>query len=512
MSAQPELNLLERAIATIAPGYAVRREIDRRRLGLIRGMGYEGAAVGRRTQNWKTSSRDANAEIAPALPLLRNRSSDLRRNNPYAEAAMSSIVDDMIGYGIRPKFKGRTKTQTKKAAELWAAHAETPAIDYDGKHDIYGLEALAANAIVERGASLVRRRLLSTAEMKARGAVLPFQIQLLEPDLLDMTRDGPQPDGSVDIKGIRFEKKGGIRGYWMYDNHPGSGSMRLTAQSNFVPARDLIHTFRMDRAGQVHGVPWAAPVMLRMRNFDEAEDAYVELQKVAACFSVWFSGLESENGQTKIDLAERLEPGQIGFSPPGTTPHFTSPPTVNGYKDFSSITLHAIAAGFGVPYEVFGDLSGVNYSSGRLGWQRYQRRLERWQWQMFIPSFCVGVWSWFNSSMQFVGAMSEDCQAGWAPPRRMMVDPKNEIAADKEEIRNGLSTWSQKVAERGYDPEQQAEEIKTSNELLDKHGLKLDCDPRFALPAGSAGATGKGNDQETQSEEKELKNGKEETK
>jgi lambda family phage portal protein len=501
----PRMNLFERAIATISPGYAVRRALDRARLELVRSTGYEGAALGRRTANWKSSGRDANAEIAPALPLLRNRSSDLRRNNPYAEAAMSAIVDDLIGYGIRPKIKGRTKTQTKKVAELWRQHAETTLIDYDGKHDIYGLEALAANAIVERGASLARRRLLSTAEMKARGAVLPFQIQVLEPDLLDMTRDGPQPDGSIDIRGIRFEKNGGIRGYWLYENHPGSGSLRLTAQSNFVPARDVIHTFRMDRAGQVHGVPWAAPVVLRMRNFDEAEDAFVELQKVAACFGVWFSGTESDLGKTKIELAERIEPGQIGFAPPGTTPHFSSPPTVNGYKDFSSITLHAIAAGFGVPYEVFGDLSAVNYSSGRLGWQRYQRRLERWQWQMFIPSFCIGVWSWFNSSMQFVGATSEDCQAGWAPPRRMMVDPKNENAADKEEVRNGFSTWSQKVAERGYDPEQHAEEIKADNDLLDRLGLKLDCDPRFALPAGSAGATEKG-------EEKELKNAEEETK
>src|SRR5690349_9985338 len=107
MSAQTELNLLERAIATISPGYAARRAVDRFRLERIRSMGYEGAAAGRRTQNWKTSGRDANAEIAPALPWLRNRSSDLRRNNPYAEAAMSAIVDDMVGYGIRPKFKGR---------------------------------------------------------------------------------------------------------------------------------------------------------------------------------------------------------------------------------------------------------------------------------------------------------------------------------------------------------------------------------------------------------------------
>jgi lambda family phage portal protein len=499
-----EMNLLERAIATFAPGFAVKRAANRFRLQLLQRFGYsgyEGAARGRRTENWKASSRDANAEIAPALQVLRNRSRDLKRNNPFAAAAMDAIVDDTVGYGIKPKPKGRTKTITARAAELWKQHAETTAIDYDGKHDIYGLQALALATIVESGAVLVRRHLLTTAQMKKRGAALPFQIQVLEPDLIDLSRDGEQPDGSYDIKGIRYEPNGGIRGYWLYDDHPGSGGLRLKATSTFVPARDVIHTFRMDRPGQVHGVPWSAPVMLRLRNFDEVEDAYIEREKIAACFAVFFSGHDSEIGQTKIELPERLEPGLISFGPPGTTASFANPPGVNGYRDFSWINLHAIAAGFGVPYEVFGDLTGVNFSSGRMGWQKYQRRIDRWQWQMFIPSFCAGVWDWFNSSMQFAGYLNEDCPCVWVPPRRMMVNPKEEIAALKEEIRNGLTTWQQAITERGYDAVEQAEEIAEANKLLDEHGLKLDCDPRFAAPAGSAGVTEKGKDSENEQQE-----------
>lgn len=492
------LNLLERAIAAVSPGLAARRAVDRFRLDRVRNSkGYEGAAHGRRTDNWKASSRDANAEIAPSLPLLRNRSRDLRRNNPYAEAAVSAIVDDAVGYGIKPKPKGRNKTITKRARDMWKEHAETTAIDHDGKHDIYGLQALALSTIVESGAVIARRRLLSNAEMKAKGLSLPFQIQVLEPDFIDMNRDGLQTDGSYDIKGIRFEANGGIRGYWLHENHPGASSLRLTATSSFVPARDVLHTFRMDRPGQVHGVPWAAPVILRLRNFDEVEDAYVEREKIAACFAVFFTGLDPDNSQKKIQLAERIEPGMIDFAPPGTQVQFATPPGVNGYKDFSSITLHSIAAGYGVPYEVFGDLTGVNFSSGRMGWQKYQRRIERWQSQMFIPGFCAGVWGWFTSSMQFIGAATEDCPATWVPPRRMMVNPKEEIAAMKEEIRNGLATWPQQVTALGYDPIEQAEEIADSNKLLDEHGLKLDCDPRFALPAGSAGATQKGDDEKS---------------
>lgn len=486
------MNAFEKIVAAVAPGFAAERAMQRLRLERINeaSRNYEGSAQGRRTKNWKTQSRDANAEIAPALTLLRNRSRDLSRNNCYATSAVESIVDNMVGYGIRPAPRGRNKTATKRAKEAWKAHCETKGIDFDDLHDVYGLQALAGRTMVESGAVLLRRHLLTTQQMKAKGLTLPFQIQVLEPDFIDMRKDGEQKDGSIDIHGIRYEKAGGVRGYWLFENHPGAAGMHLNAVSNFVPARDVIHLFRIDRPGQVHGVPWSAPVMLRLRNFDEYEDAELERQKVAACFSVIYTVPEPDAGKTKMEIADRLEPGGQYFAPPGSGVEFATPTGTNGYKDFAWVNLHAIATGYGVPYEeLAGDLQGVNFSSGRMGWQKYQRRIERWQWQMFIPRLCGGVWSWFESSCQFAGILSENCPVEWVPPRRMMVNPKEEIAALKEAIRNGFETWGNTLRSLGYDPETQAEEIELFNKLLDKHELKLDCDPRFALPAGSAGAT-----------------------
>jgi len=478
------VNLLEQAIAALAPGVAARRAASRLRLQLINERGFEGAARGRRTDNWKTGSRDANGEIIPALRLLRNRARDLRRNNPYASAAIESIIDNTVGYGIKPKPKGRNKTITRRAAEAWKEHCETRAIDYDGVHDIYGLEALALGAIVESGEVLVRRRWRNSAAKLP----LPFQLQVLESDFLDDTKDGVF-DGKVVIGGVQLLQSGAVEGYWLYREHPGARTGLRHMNSEFVPAADVLHVYRMDRPGQVRGVPWAAPVMLRLRNFDEVEDAYIEREKVASCFSVFFTAPDAEAAAKKVEIAERLEPGLIDFAPPGTDVSFASPPGVNGYRDFAWINLHAIAAGYGVPYEVFSDLAGVNFSSGRMGWQNYQRRIDRWQWQMFIPGFCAGVWRWFNDAAKVAGVLAEDCPAEWVPPRRMMVNPKEEIAAMKEEVRNGFATWPQQITALGYDPVEQAEAIAEANELLDANGLKLDCDPRFALPAGSAGAT-----------------------
>ena len=63
------------------------RKIEKRAVNLQK-RGYEGAKTGRRTSGWVSAGTSANAEIAPAKSLLRNRSRELVRNNPYAAKAM----------------------------------------------------------------------------------------------------------------------------------------------------------------------------------------------------------------------------------------------------------------------------------------------------------------------------------------------------------------------------------------------------------------------------------------
>jgi capsid protein len=45
-------------------------------------------------------------------------------------------------------------------------------------------------------------------------------------------------------------------------------------------------------------------------------------------------------------------------------------------------------------------------------------------------------------------------------------------------IRTGTLTLSEAIAQNGYDPEKQLQEIKRMNDLLDELQIILDCDPR----------------------------------
>ena len=105
------MNWLDRAIGAVAPGAGLRRARQRQAMGIL-ARAYEGARQGRRTEGWIAAGTGANAEIAPAIARLRDRSRDLVRNNPYAAKAVQALVSNMIGTGLMPRARAAD-------AEIW---------------------------------------------------------------------------------------------------------------------------------------------------------------------------------------------------------------------------------------------------------------------------------------------------------------------------------------------------------------------------------------------------------
>ncbi|MGV8267783.1 phage portal protein, partial [Pseudomonas aeruginosa] len=117
---------------------------------------------------------------------LRNRARDLRRNNPYAERAVTGIADNVVGAGVVPRPMARSDRANNKLGALWRAWAETLACDADGLENFYGLQHKVMEAIVEAGECLVRRR----KRFSSDGLPVPMQLQVLEADFLDEARSG----------------------------------------------------------------------------------------------------------------------------------------------------------------------------------------------------------------------------------------------------------------------------------------------------------------------------------
>ncbi|WVR18330.1 portal protein [Bordetella phage PY223] len=484
------MNALERMIATVAPKAALKRAQARMALGLVRE--YEGAARGRRTDGWRTRSTSANSETRKALPLLRDRARDLVRNNPYAARGVSVIASNLVGYGIKTAFQTPNKKALKALQSAWLAWAESTQCDADGQHDIYGLQELVARGVVESGEMLVRRRWRRASD----GLTVPLQLQVLEADFIDTAREGTLQNGNIIIQGIELDKLGRRVAYYLFDEHPGDGwsFSRGTFVSHRVPAEDILHVYRMDRAGQLRGVSWLSPVIIRLRDFDEYEDAQLVRQKIAACFTAFVYDSETPeatgSGSKPQDLIERLEPAAIEFLPPGKQITLANPPGVQGYSEYTSVTLHAIAAGLGVPYEsLTGDYSQVNFTSGRMGRAEFHALLDVWQWKMFVPRFCGGVSGWFVEAAMLAGLPAQGATAKHTPPRRVLVDPTREIPAIIKAIRAGLQSMPNGIREMGIEPETMLDEIEEWNKEIDRRGIILDTDPRRVTNGGQAQIT-----------------------
>ncbi|MCK9494147.1 MAG: phage portal protein [Dehalococcoidia bacterium] len=476
-----QLSALERAITWLSPQWGARRALARARLDAVRAY-FDGATVGRRGASIRRSIADANTVSARSLPRLRSGARDLVRNNAHARRAVEAIVSNTIGKGITPQFM-RGDDVAEDIGALAKRHLLTTDCDADGRLTYAGLQSAAFAAMVEGGEVLVRRRWRRASD----GLAVPVQYQLLEPEYLDDTKDGPAPNGGRIIQGVEYDANGRRRQYWLYREHP--GAPRFHAISDAVPARDVAHLYRLDRPGQVRGIPWLSTVMLTLADFADYQDAQLVRQKMAACFVAFVTesfdgGLAPLGLDGEEDLIDSLEPGMIERLPPGTEVSFGNPPSVEGYSEYTRETLRAAAAGMGISYEAMtGDLKGVNFSSGRMGHLEFQRNIDRWRSLIFLPQFCSPLERWFLEAAAMTGANVEGVEVRHVPPRREMVDPTKEARADKDEIRAGTKTLSQTIRERGRDPREHLTELAADMALLDELGLTLDSDARQRVAA-----------------------------
>jgi capsid protein len=185
------------------------------------------------------------------------------------------------------------------------------------------------------------------------------------------------------------------------------------------------------------------------------------------------------------DLSD-LEPGIIYRARRGRDITFSNPPIAAAYGDYVDHVLYRVAAAYGISYQALtGNLSKVNFSSGRMGWLDFQRNIERWRWNMVIPQFNQKIAGWFLKAAELTGArVAPDTRFEWTPPRREMIDPAKEVAPLRDAIRAGLTSLPAVHREYGEHTARILAEIESTNNDLDKRGIVLDSDPRKVTKAG----------------------------
>jgi len=483
---------LESTIAAISPGWALKRAQARAALRRSHSSSrrFEGADRGRRTKGWITVGGSPNAEARTALHVLRDRCRDLKRNNPWGTSAVRILVSNIVGTGITPRFVGTSASQESAAADLWREWSRDPAqIDADGRCDFAGLQTAAVEEMVEAGEGLMRRRRRRASAERA----VPLQIQLLEPDHIDTARDGEVDNktGRRTVLGVTFSGTSERLGYWLFPEHPGSIGFIRRVVSEEVAASEIRHLYRLDRVGQVRGIPWGAPAVIRIHGLDNYEDSEAMRNVVATSYAGFVRDIDGGAalgalgpGGALPDVnaleqeIDEIESGTIQYLDPGKDITFTTPPQNETFPEYVRVQLRSIAKAYGVTYEqLAGDLSNVNFSSARMGWIDFQADVERWRRNIVIPHFCEPTLRWFIQTASAAGLLApEGLRWEWTPPKRTMVDPRTDVNMEIAMVRAGMKSLSAAVGSMGFDLRQVLEELAKDLELAKSLGLVLQTD------------------------------------
>jgi lambda family phage portal protein len=477
-----KLSAWDKLTLSVAPKWTLERLRARAAAGrLVRH--FEAAQPGRRTSGWARNRGDANAVTAMALAELRLHARDLVRNNGWAKKAQRVIANNTVGWGIVPRPMG---SASARATELWKAWADSTECDSAGRKTFAAIQHLVMRSLATDGEILVRRR----PRREEDGLTIPLQLQLLEADYLDTSKDLPKGEtGGPIIQGVEFDAIGRRAAYWLFPEHPGSS--RSTGVSSRVPAKDIIHVAYEDRPGQVRGVSWYGASIVPLKDLDEYEDAELLRQKIAACFAAFVTdedGIGSSVGdedEEDEELVETFEPGMIVPLPPGKSITTASPPAVVE-GTFSTRHLRKVAAGLLVTYEdLTGDYSQVNFSSARMARIAHWGNVRDWQWLMLMPQLCQGVWAWAMEAATTAGLMPAGKHgAEWTAPPMPMLEPDKEAGAYKALVRAGVMTHNEMVREQGGDPKTHWKEYAEGQKTLDDLGITLDSDARKVSAAG----------------------------
>jgi capsid protein len=154
------------------------------------------------------------------------------------------------------------------------------------------------------------------------------------------------------------------------------------------------------------------------------------------------------------DMGE-LGGGNVFGMPAGMNFTVVEPKAAPGYVEYVKYELHLIAAGLGVPYEMLtGDMNEVNFSSARVRLLDFRRAIQQIQWLVLIPKLLVPIHEAFVEAAYLAGKIrTRDLAVDFSPPKWDYVNPEQDVKADLAEIGAGLCSLSEKLRQRGYDPD-----------------------------------------------------------
>lgn len=482
--------IIERAISLISPKWAFERQRYLAAANAVRN--YDAARTDRQSGNWNPVA-NMSAELTDRGYRARivSRARDQERNSDIFESVVGGIVRNVVGTGIRLQARvldknGKADEElNKKIEELWNEWCMPEHCDITGQQSFAELQAMA-----------LRRRLVDGEALVAKvwdkaASLIPFRIQMIEPDLFDMVSTNG-PNGTIIQSGVELDKYGRPTAYHLYQMSPDGYT---TLNSERIPADRIIHLFGKTRPTQIRGVCELARILNRIRDTGEFLDADLVAARVAACFAAFVTTSDPDQRMGRTELAtdgtnerrESLAPGIIEFLQPGESVEIATPNrTASSAKEYAALMQRMAGAGMGLSYEIISrDMSQSTYSSARTS--SLEDRKTFIPMQNYLKThFCRPIYKEFMEAAYLSGELDiQDFQANkrrylaceWIAPGWPWVDPKNEVQSAVMSLGAGLTTLEDEAASRGKDWREQLQQCAREQEFAKTLGLTLNINP-----------------------------------
>lgn len=473
------MNLIDKAVSVFSPGWALSRV--RSRAGLA---AYQ-AAIPSRTHKVERSRGDANASISRGGESIRDQARNLEENNDLADGLLTTMVNGIVGkdgIGVEPMpLDHAGQVHDEFAKELAEGFAEwSLKMESTGQWCRSEVERLVCRTWLRDGECLGEQLIGGIPGFNHPNALVPFTLQVMEPDFLPMGKTEP---GNGIYQGIQVNQWQQPTAYHIYLHHPG-GMFTTSLKTRAVLADYMLHLKQVKRLHSRRGVSVFASSLQRFGGLNNYEESEQVAARISAAMAFYIRKGDTGDYEDPGDKAAKrrtlpISPGTIfdDLRPGedvGTIESNRPSPMLQSFRD---TMMRAICAATG----------GANFSTVS---KKYEGSYSAQRQELVDSYISYGVLSnafinqWTRPiyrryvqisilSGRHVPPADLDIRtvmmAYYQPPTMPWIDPAKEATGNRELVRGGFGTESEVIRGQGKNPQavkrQRAREIEENRQL-----------------------------------------------
>lgn len=471
----------DNVIAAISPAAACRREASRRMLEEMRG--YDAASGDRINAGWRVVNQSAELTDRPGRDVVRARARDLERNSDIAQSVLHAYRRNVVGRGYALRALTGDEVLDTRLEKAWKRWTDARNCDVTGEQSLNEILRMMVDRKKVDGGILILFRY-------TRGGLVPFKLQCLEVDELDLTRSSPRHQGNKVVGGVEYNQYRRPVGYW-FRQYDLDGYQAM--EPMFVDAKDVFFFKSKRRPSQLREMSDLAHTITRIRDINEFITAVSIKERLSAILAIFIKKLFPSGGTIgrgspqgtagKTDYASlNVHPGMVVEMNQGDEAQIIDPKnTATDAAGFLKTQQGLISSGQGLSYEaVSRDMSKSTYSSARQNaiedeatYAEEVELLTAFMTEVYEAFVISGVLSGLFTIPDFWQRKEDYLNHSWVKAPKKWIEPVKEATANKIALQTGQKTFPELCAEYGKDWKEAIDEMAEVTRYAKEKGIDI---------------------------------------